>query len=431
MFKIAAIINLGTTLDPIKYEIDKLAEEYGCELQVIIAYGKPFSGQYPNPFELASEAVKYIRDKGFHAEAKEISEVEDLDKCIYEYRTIIEDLVNKGVSSLVVDYTGGTKVMSAALVYSALTSNIEGEVDFRYIGGEIRDRNGRVIRDAMEFRATKKTLIAEKVKNALEAARSFDYYKALSILGEKGLTGRYKFIKDAMEFLHLWDTFRYSDAEKKAEETGLRKRAEVLVDDEQLDKLSRTVLNLTKISRRLSSLVNNLVNVETGQSTLSVIKDIEGFMILSLDALENARRRMMEERFTDVALRSYRSIEVASQAVLILKYKLSPWAPDWHNLGDKLGAIREVLGALPEKISLETALKIIHALDNVDLLNEFRIMANIRNHSYLEHGYQKTTEKSAKKALGSAEVMVYKLAGLLGIDNHRVKNLEEQLKHII
>ena len=431
MYKNAFIINVGTTLDPILHEINDIYNKYGKNISVILTYGRPFPDQYPNPLKVANDAEYYARKKGLNVESIEISDPENLDYCIQEYDKLVQKLIKQGFSSLIVDFTGGTKVMSAALVHCVLLSPFE-KVEFRYVGGKIRDKNGKVIRDAMSIIGHVDTMIRERVNLAIKAAKSHDYYRALTILDYENITGKPLFVKKAIHMLYLWDNFDYENVEKIY--GNMNEIAQLFEDDPHLENLCQTIKNLSKLSKRLARVTSLLIQIENRSIDIDQLKDIEGHFIISLDTLENAKRRIIEGRYVDAVLRSYRAVEVAMQVISIGKLCLNPWNPDWTSL-EKEKILKEFnknsIEELPDSLALFDILKVLKAVKEIDLISKVIRIATMRNHSYLEHGYQKIKEKSAKTAVKTAEEILDTSAKMLDIPEERIKKYKEMLIHKI
>lgn len=149
------------------------------------------------------------------------------------YRTILEKL--PGIlahwklkfTDLVADFTGGTKVMSAATVLALAPRGAR----FSYVGGgpEARRREGTwIVVDGKEKILAQSnpwnTLAAEKIENALGLLPLGRYEEAAHLLEGEG-TGYYALLaaalRKAFEGLAAWDRQYYNEAEKYVEE-GLR-----------------------------------------------------------------------------------------------------------------------------------------------------------------------------------------------------------------
>lgn len=428
MFRRVAIINVGNKLDPLIHEVESLYKEHGPELLVVLAYGRPFPGQVNDPMEVAQKVAGKVEELGGSVKKNEISNPEDLDVCISEYRELADELWRSGIREIIVDFTEGTKVMSAALVHVILKT-WGGSVEFRYVGGRVRDKSGMVVSSAMEIRRRRKTLIYERMGEALKYAGNFDYHRALAVLGEGDFRGKVYFVCYALKFLYFWDSFRCDKAGMLADEPA--KLAKAFIDEEEVESLAETIMRLSGLSRRLSHAVKVLVRIEAGQASPAKMKDKEGFFLLALDALEDAKRRVFEKRFADVVLRSYRATEIAVQAILMCKYRFNPWKPSRSALEVKaLNKIKRIFGGLEnfsKQLALFDGLTIIEALEGEVLKEKVMKIATIRNHSYLEHGYQITSKKAADMAVAESEQILNNIAALLGISEEQVKALKAML----
>jgi hypothetical protein len=323
--------------------------------------------------------------------------------------------------------------MSAALVHTVLTKIPFGpKVYLEYIGGVARDKSGRVLHESMRTRREAETYQSEKVDEALSMAKNYRLMEALSILRDIELKGRSAFIKDSLESLYLWDQFQYQEAERKI--SSLKYTAEIVRSEEKLANLAQTICDLSKYAGRLSHLVSKLQSLESKdrEAIKDLTSDREGLGILSIDAHNNAERRLKEGRWIDAALRSYRAAEVAVQAVLISKYKINPWDPDWslieaqaqEQLKSRLG-----LQKLPGEIALGTGyalLEIFHG--ELGISEPLKSLQTIRNHSFLEHGYQKVSEKAASQSIEHSKKILTKLLSLIDITEEKVNIITDKLK---
>jgi CRISPR-associated protein (TIGR02710 family) len=430
-FETAILLTAGTTPEPLKKCLEEARGE--GELLVYILYGRPFPGQHPSPLENASEVRDFAIKMGFKVISLEVPDPEDLQECIRVCESAARSAIEQGANTIIANYTGGTKPMSSALVYTVLTKIPLGtRVYLEYIGGVARDKFGRVLHESMRTRREVETFQSEKVDEALSMAKSYRLMEALSILRDIEFKGRSAFIKDGLEALYLWDQFQYQDAEKKI--SGLKYTTEILRSEEKLAKLAETIYDLSKYARRLNHLVSKLQSLESKyrEAIEDLTYDREGLGILSIDAYNNAERRLIEGRWIDASLRSYRAAEVAVQAVLISKYKINPWNPDWSlieaQIQEQLRS-RLDLQKLPGEIALGTGYALLEVLHgDLGISEPLKSLQTIRNHSFLEHGYQKISEKAASQSIEYSKKILTKLLSLIDITEEKINIITDKLK---
>lgn len=236
---------------------------------------------------------------------------EDLNQCLNSLLTKLPEILSRwNVSSeeLIVDYTGGTKSMSSALVLAT----IEKTSTFSYIGGEARNKDGiGVVIDGKERMLRVKNpwdeLAMEEKKriNLLFNAGRYSLAKETAGRAKGKVSAKekpfFEMISVLIESYCLWDSFEYSEARNK---------------------MGKAIHDLEMCCAKLDSshpLSLLLENTKENQKFLSQI-DSEKNRIL--DLLSNAKRRAENEgRYDDAIVRIYRAIEKLVQ-IELKKYGL-------------------------------------------------------------------------------------------------------------
>ncbi len=402
--KVALIITVGGTEDPILKAVDEECET-GEDVVVFLLYGRPFAGQKaPTPFDVANLAKQRCEEKGVSIRLIEVADPEDINLSLAVARDIFRQAAN--AERVVVNFTGGTKVLSAAVVHAALTEPLGDKLILDYTGGQVRNEQGRVLREAMQVKRSERTATDEIIHQILERLRRANYREAKLLserLPDKGKErlpdkGKSEFVKKATEALYLWDEFDYEGSF-----TILRclyEPAKALSDDERLSSLATLVERLLEPGNRLSSLVPLLRRAQNEEVRLG--EKAAHLPLLAADALENSGRRLQEGRPTDSVLRSYRAVEVAVQ-IRLLQNGINPWRPPWQTMDKKtIKRFLELQGTtqLPPFLALTTGLSLLEALGH-SLSEEGRKrladVQQLRNYSYLEHGYQRLVTDDAKR----------------------------------
>ena len=429
----ALILTVGTTADPLLRAVEEQRAQ-DSDLRVYLLYGRPFPGQDPSPFDVANQVREWARNLGVDAEPREAPEPEDIDSCLRVARALLQEVA--GADRVVVDFTGGTKALSAALVHAALTEPIAGQLVLEYTGGAVRDAAGRVLKEAMHVRRTELTATDEVLRQVLELVRRSAYREARLLAARLPEAGRPGFVRRAVEALYAWDEFDYQASCEVLRR--LHEAARALRDVPELAPLAALCTRLLESCNVLLRTVQHLTALQDGRP--SEWPSDEGMVLLSADALENGSRRLSEDRPTDAVLRAYRAVEVAVQARL-LRHRLNPWRPDWTVLDPTV--VREYrtrLAAgpsastpscpapdpeevrLPRDLALTTGLRLVEVLDGPlphHLAERLQDVQRNRNHSYLEHGYARLRGPDADRLLEYAEDVCAHLLGADGLSAAR------------
>jgi len=395
----ALVLTVGTTADPLKKAVEEAkaeAEKKNASLAVWLLYGRPLPNQHPDPFEVAAEVRQYAENLGLRVRPCEISEPEELDVCLDEMRSLLQEL--SGDDKVIVNYTGGTKAMSAAIVHAALTTQFAGELGLHYVGGQIRDKNGRVIREAMEIRRTAQTVTQERMRRVLELMQEHRY--ELAAYEAQGLPhqGRYGFLRTAAEAIHLWDSFAYEQASEKLRR--LKPQANGFIDDQQLGSLAEIVRRL--VAEVITPVLNTLRAFRKWEETDNRERvEPEGIQLLCADILENAYRCLKRREWTEAVLRSYRALEAAVQGSLAM-LNISPWQFDVHALSPQhQQAVLSQLKYEPKELVLSSGMVVWQVVTGRVLSSEqqkwLKDLQRTRNRSMLEHGYRACDQDDAER----------------------------------
>ncbi len=399
----ALVLTVGTTPEPL---VKAIEEVRGTEpdLVVFLLYGRPFAGQQPSPFDVAREVRERAAALGVRAEVREAADPEDYDVCLSAARVLLQEAA--GMDRLVVNFTGGTKPLSAALVHAALTEPFAGELVLDYTGGEVRDPTGRVVKEAMRIRRSARTATDELLRRVLDLVRRSAYREARALTGRLPERGRAGFVRRAVEALYAWDEFDYESAVESLRR--LYEAARALTDAPDVGPLAELVGRLVEPGGRLVEEVRTLRQLQSGSANRW--PSPEGMVLLVADVLENALRRLEEGRPTDCVLRAYRAVEAAVQARLVAE-RVNPWRPDWSRLEASL--LTSYLQSLsrsapPQDLALTTGLRLVELLGTPlppELARWLQDLQATRNHCYLEHGYRRVGEEDARRLVGYAETL--------------------------
>jgi len=250
--------------------------------------------------------------RGFDPKPKHFFEITDdpnlMFKCYQAARRCMDRLKELGVPAeqVIVDYTGGTKVMTAALVLATVGESFR----FNYVGGGVRTKDGLGLvlngHEKMYVEMNPWSVFAEEERRQIVTLFNGRRYSAVMKIVEmchREVPGEirdfFRFIQPLAEGFLLWEQFQHQGAFRKIGE-GMESLADHLIRHPRnnLEHFREGVTSCHDFLRRL------LANTESMKK-----KD----HLLVTDLLNNARRRMMDYRFDDAAARIYRALELYGQ----------------------------------------------------------------------------------------------------------------------
>lgn len=237
----------------------------------------------------------------------------DADACFRHFEAEIEQLRASGfgTADIVVDFTRGTKAMSAALVLAAVAHGI-GRL--RYIAGD-RDSRGMVIGGREDLRETGTTtaLTLRRIEEARRLVEGGAYAAALSLLPnpEHPFAAALRNIipeeqlatmRAAAAFLAAWDRLDYAAAARKADAPGRLAPTSLSTDWRPLVPTAAWIEWVRRLNRQPD---------RTDRKGMA-----RWLRLLMIDLLANAERRVRFEQFEDALVRAYRVLELVGQARL-------------------------------------------------------------------------------------------------------------------
>ncbi|MBN1626528.1 MAG: TIGR02710 family CRISPR-associated protein [Deltaproteobacteria bacterium] len=221
----------------------------------------------------------------------------------------IERVKKAGItcSEVMVDYTGGTKVMTASLIMAAVGYPFQ----FNYVGGDLRNKGGvGIVTDGHEKMFAEMnpwSIFAEVERRQVITLFNKRNYSAVieiinSIDRELPLQVKqyFKFIKPLAEGFLYWDQFNHAAAYRKIDEgSNLLKEYLSAFTISELEPFYKGVLERRAFLSRI----------------IEKSKNDKYHMILVTDLLNNAKRRMESSRYDDAAARIYRALELYGQII--------------------------------------------------------------------------------------------------------------------
>jgi predicted MPP superfamily phosphohydrolase len=361
------IISVGTGVGVTKDAVESLAN------------GIAFSIQHHNPdktfFVTSQESQKTTLPKILqktNLQNYETIVIKNIDDIQQIYATLQPEFqrIRKQYNHVTVDYTSGTKAMSAAL---AILGTVYEVNTLSYIGGG--PRIGGVVPDKAE-----KILIIQphfaiaerKIKTATQLFNQNQFNATITILNqiEKTTTDpqikkRIIPLKNLANAYELWDKFQH----QKAFQT--------------LRKIKMGELNENK--RFLGQLLNT--------------REPEPYYIA--DLINNAKRRGTEEKkYDDAVARLYRTIELIAKHQLKGKYNIDPSAAKPTDIPEELYKKWNTNKTTPKiKLGLEKAYELLNA-KNHPLGTKFmqdkklKDLLSKRNTSILAHNLKPVTQQT-------------------------------------
>mgnify|MGYP000907716914 CR=1 FL=1 len=327
-----------------------------------------------------------------------------LYECYKAARRCVDRASRLGISDedILVDYTGGTKVMSAAL----LLATAGYSYSFNYVGGDARSKDGLGIvqngHEKMYPDMNPWSAFAEEERRQIVTlfnARRFASIIQIMDVCRRELPPQidllFKFIRHLVNGFLFWDQFQHKKALDCLEKglKGLNDYLKSYPDDKY-----------TRLGEALQTHIDFLSEL------LEKTRQMQSFdFILVKELINNARRRMDDKRFDDAAARIYRALELYGQICFEKKIgcsndKVKP-AKIPQELRDEF--IRKYRDPQTEmmKLPLQATFAVLRATGHEAGDRFFRFEDKIkniqsaRNKSILAHGVQPVSEHAAQSIL--------------------------------
>jgi CRISPR-associated protein (TIGR02710 family) len=394
MARKAMIISVGGSVAPVIHSLNRQRPDYVAYL---------VSPQ--SRIELEQKISPLLDFQPVFQDIIEVDSAEDLMTISTALYSRVRDLIEKWKGGdeeldVIVDYTGGTKSMSAALALSAM----EHASRFSYIGGAKRTKDGLgIVIDGEEriyyyenpwdrlavVHGAKVALLFNKrrFKAALELIESFEHK-----LGDEQKLF-FESLKDVVRGYDLWDRFHHSDAQK-AMRKGLTR-----LEPFCAAKGGAHARFCSEVKANAWFLEELLKSDATGRA-----------WYLCYDLLGNAGRRADEGRYDDAVARLYRTLELIGSATLREKYGIdaSNASPGQIPQALREEFVRKYLD--PEKsalrIPLYGAYSLLNELGDTRGRNfiacydsKVKPLLDVRNMSILAHGLNPVKEDMFRKLI--------------------------------
>ncbi len=337
------------------------------------------------------------------------------------YKALIEQLPQKlqiwGVtpSELLVDYTGGTKTMSAAIVLAT----VEMGCTYSYVGGVERNKGGiGVVLDGQERMhyvnnpwdqiALQERKRANILFNRARYAAARDVVACICDRVTQDQRPYYDVWLSIIKGYDAWDRFRHHES-KQLLERGLRR--------------------LKPVAARDDSLKQKSVEIEANVNFLRELIDQHNDELFVYDLIANATRRAnLEDKHDDAVARLYRAIEKAAQVRLKTGYQINTSKVEPEQIPDSIreeykrryaerdGKLQLGLVAsyrLLKELGDELGQSFSQRYDT-----EIKPLLDSRNMSILAHGDQPVTGDLYRELLGT-------VTGFIPIDQTKLPKFPE------
>lgn len=313
----------------------------------------------------------------------------NVSRLFEDYRqTVQEQVLDAGVrpEDVYVDFTSGTKPMSAALT---LVASHLGLGRLLYVSGQQRDEGGRA-RPGTEM-AVPSRMRAVRFQEALQQfQRLFDnhhYRAAGEVVAEVQAHNlavrdpeRVALFDRLARFYAAWDGFDLEQA--------VTAEDKLTTDDAQ------------QLKEKVSPAFGDAVYPHTKQ-IVGRMRSESYSPLRMADLVENAERRLRQGAYADAMLRLYRGIEYLAQFQLHRQHKLNTSDLDLSKLPDALRASyeeRQRPGADTVTLSMLNAYRLLRDLDDPlgkefmetydQTRSDLKRLLNKRNQSILAHGFE-------------------------------------------
>lgn len=303
---------------------------------------------------------------------------------------------------IIIDYTGGTKVMSAAL----LLATAGRAFGFNYVGGDVRSKEGLGVvqngHEQMYEDMNPWAVFAEEERRQIVTlfnARRYTAVIQILDLCTRHLPAQigafFQFVRPLANGFLFWEQFRHKEA------LDCLKKGATLADDYLKHYADVRYARLREELQNHIDYLADLLKKTNGMQTFN--------MILINELINNARRRMDDKRFDDAAARIYRALELYGQicfekTVGCANDKVKP-AKIPQDLREEF--IRKYRDPHTDmmKLPLQATFTVLRAAGNeaghrfFEYEKKIKDIQSSRNLSILAHGIQPVSEHTAQSIL--------------------------------
>ncbi len=236
--------------------------------------------------------------------------------CFKAARSCVEEVQRLGLPSenVVVDYTGGTKVMTSALILATIGQPYQ----FNYVGGEKRTKDGIGIvetgHEIMYPEMNPWSVFAEEERRQVVTLFNSRRFSAVVQIIDNcnrdiplEIKNFFQFVRALADGFLDWEQFRHDMAEPKLR-SGIE-ALQIYIKDFSPPRLTDFRTAVEGCRNFLSEVVSR---IEKGKRLDPILID---------DLLNNAQRRIEDRRYDDASARIYRALELYGQISFLASAK--------------------------------------------------------------------------------------------------------------
>jgi CRISPR-associated protein (TIGR02710 family) len=309
-----AVYTVGGTPEPIIVSLRRIRPE--CVAFICSKLTKKVA-------EGIAEQVRPEMPEGFNFRIFITVDEEQLYKCYRQVEAALQFLTQEqqlDVAQIRIDYTGGTKTMSAAAVLAAAPDGYQ----FVYVGGIERDKDGKGIvisgKERIVYPDNPWQILEEpETSNVLNNIANHQWFAAQQIIQRlwmradkepRELFAAWTLLVDGLAF---WDRFQHDAALQHWDDGQVPARVKKLALEHgrpQVAAFASACLAMTKDLKTLAK--------------ASSLMPANGIDPLALDLFANAERRANAGQFDEAVLRVYRALEFVCERRLWSPYRIDP-----------------------------------------------------------------------------------------------------------
>lgn len=430
MSKSALLVTVGGSPDPLLTCVRELkpdrviffaSDQTG---RLVDGPGKPNERRCKDSTEKLDCLVALMKLQDYQAERDRVilEDIDDVQNCYKQIQGKVCELREEGVRELAIDYTGGTKTMSAALLLVAVDESLEIHVTTGLRDNTQAVQRGQATRGVGVTDMRTHRHLQREVANCF---RNYDYGEAHHLLRSlvrprdlsRPLRQQLQFLAGAADALGAWDVFDHE-------------RALECIDSSVFSKSSKIRERIQKPLQRLVGLRRWLLAGGKLPSQACGYELVE-------DLVLNARRRAELRRYDDAVGRYYRALEMLAQVRLKLQYGVETGNVEAEQIPVEHRARYLAQGESQAKLGLLSAYSLLR--DKGDSIvgplfaQREKVLLNaltIRNNSLFAHGYQPIGPDHYRQFLEFAGEFLGALLDQLFGKAHRIPQLPTTIEEI-
>ncbi|MBC6415586.1 MAG: TIGR02710 family CRISPR-associated protein [Bdellovibrionales bacterium] len=400
MYNYQLIITVGTSPEPIKKSIEQIKPK-----KIIFIASKKSEDIFLE--NLNKEESKMNIEQRYNRQWITLEDFHNIqkitEKIIQEVKIEHNNWIKHGENYLsVLDFTGGTKAMVAALTLCAYNWK---QYEFRYTSVKTEQKVSVIPGTEKIIKVDNPLEIYgyQVIEEAILLFNSYSYSEAHEkilnfIENNKNNPDKKKselfVIKEYFDFFKKWDNFNHKDAQKKighleGKLNDLKAGFRPFINSEFKKNIEG---NIKDFSDYFNKMINNK-------------NEVKNSPYLIADLIANAYRKSKQGKYDDAIARLYRSFEAMAQYQLLEKYQIDTSKVDDEQLIPELKKKYEK-NKKDIKLGLQESFLLLK--DKKDVLGEYFYELklhteisplSLRNKSILAHGFESMKEKNFNQLL--------------------------------